>query len=410
MNRNVRWLGLGGIVRAGGLSLIAPYFVLYLRNVLGLGYAEIGVLAAAVGIAPLIVIPFAGVLVDRAGRRRVLIVALVGEALSILGAAASMDLRSLPGVVVFASVAGITGSLGGPAISAYVADFASGSDRTVGFTWLRIGWNVGFSVGVLAGGSLVGLLGFAEVGFAAGSVLLGSTAILAVALEPSDYDRARSAGLPRSVGPSGAGFIATFRRVAHDRVFLALCTAVAIAQVSVQQWSPILPLYANTVLGVPYSLVGAALALNGVLVVVGQAPTTRLALGRRHTSILMLGIGLYVVGFLLLTLVAFLPGLVLAIFFGAVIVLTMGENVESIPTTTLPSNLAPAADIGAYNGAFFAITGVGNLVSPTVGGVVLALTSSPLVTWTVLMLPVIPAYVLLVFYVRPRIDRSADRA
>jgi len=33
---------LRGILRAGGLSLIAPYFVLYLRRVLGLGFAENG--------------------------------------------------------------------------------------------------------------------------------------------------------------------------------------------------------------------------------------------------------------------------------------------------------------------------------------------------------------------------------
>jgi MFS family permease len=134
-----------------------------------------------------------------------------------------------------------------------------------------------------------------------------------------------------------------------------------------------------------------------------------LAIGHRHTSVLALGILLYVAGFLLLATVAVLPALVLAVFFGAVIVLTMGENVLSIPGTTLPSNLAPASEIGAYNGAFFALTGVGQIVAPAVGGAVLAATASPVVTWTVLMVPAVPALLVLGLYVRPRINRGADR-
>jgi MFS family permease len=410
MDRNVRWLGFGAVVRAAGMSLIAPYFVLYLRNVLGLGYAEIGLLSAVVGVAPLVVVSFAGLVVDRAGRRRVLLLALLAEALAILGSAASMEERSLVGVIGFVIAVGVAGSVAGPAISAYVADFAQGSERTTAFTWVRIGWNVGFSVGVLSGGSLIGLFGFPAVGFAAGLTLVGSTTLLVIALDPSEYDRARAAGVPRPTGARGSGLRDTFRLVGRDRVFLALCASVAVAELSVGQWSPILPLYANTVLGVPYALLGVALALNGVLVVVAQAPTTRLALGHRHTSVLVLGILLYVVGFLTLTLVALVPGLVLGIFFGAVIVLTMGENVMSIPTTTLPSNLAPASEIGAYNGAFFALVGVGQVLSAPVGGLVLAATSSPVLTWTILMVPSVPALLLLALYVRPRIDRTADRA
>jgi hypothetical protein len=170
------------------------------------------------------------------------------------------------------------------------------------------------------------------------------------------------------------------------------------------------PLYVNTVLHLPYAILGLGLALNGVLVVVAQAPTTRAALGHRHTTALYLGILLYVAGFLLLALVSVLPALLLAIFFAAVFVLTMGENVESIPATTLPSNLAPPTEVGAYNGAFFAISGLGQVLAPTLGGIVLALTASPLETWGLLCVPAIPALLLLRLYVVPRIGSEPNRA
>jgi len=410
MERNIRWLGFGAVIRATGVSLILPFAVLYFRNVLGLGYAEIGVLSAVIGILPLAVVLFAGVVVDRVGRHRVLLLSLVVEAGAILIAAYTMEVRSLVGLLAAVITVSTAGTFAGPAISAYVADFVQGSERTQGFTYIRIGWNVGFTVGVLSGGVLIGFLGFALVGLAAGTVLIVSTSFLAFGLEPSTYDRDRTAGVPRGDATTPYDLRNTVRVLGRDRVFLVLCGAVALASLTTGQWGVTFPLYVNTVLHLPYAILGLGLALNGVLVVVAQAPTTRAALGHRHTTALYLGILLYVAGFLLVALVALVPALVLAVFFAAVFVLTMGENVESIPMTTLPSNLAPPTEVGAYNGAFFAITGLGQVLAPTLGGVVLASTGSPLLTWGLLCVPAIPALLLLRLYVVPRIRADANRA
>jgi MFS family permease len=410
MERNVRWLGFGAVIRATGVSLILPFAALYLRNALGLGYAEIGVLSAIIGIVPLVAFTFAGVVVDRIGRRRVLLLSLGVEAAAILLAAYAMEVRSLVGLVGAVMTVSTAGAVAGPALSAYVADFVHGSERTQGFTYIRIGWNVGFTLGVLSGGALIGFLGFAFVGFAAGAILIVGTGFLAFGLEPSTYDRDRMAGLPRGEAGTSYGLRNTARVLGRDRVFLALCGAVALAYLTVGQWGVTFPLYVNTVLHLPYAVLGFGLALNGVLVVFAQAPTTREALGHRHTSALALGILLYVAGFLIVATVALVPALVLGIFFAAVVVLTVGENVSSIPTTTLPSNLAPPNEIGAYNGAFFAISGIGQVLAPTLGGVVLASTNSPLLTWSLLCIPAVPALLVLQFYVVPRIRRDANRA
>ncbi|HTW55949.1 MAG TPA: MFS transporter [Thermoplasmata archaeon] len=412
MERNVRWLGVAGAIRATGMSLIVPYFALYLRHVLGLGFEEIGLLAAVVGIVPLATVPFAGLVTDRLGRRRLFLVALVAEATSILGAAYAMDLRLLVGLLVAVAAAQTVGTIAGPALSAYVADFTQASERTLGFTWVRIGWNVGFTLGVFSGGALIGLVGFVTVGVAAGGVLLAGTIAVALVLEPSPYDRALAersrVGAPgRTPRPPVS---ASVRTLLADRPFLALCAAVALAELTVGQWGTIFPVYSNVVLGVPYSILGLGLAFNGVLVVVAQAPTTRAAIGHRHTSVLALGIGLYAAGFVFLSTAHVFVGGVVATFFVAVFVLTMGENVMSIPTTTLPSNLAPAAEIGAYNGAFFAIMGAGQLLAPAVGGLALAAIPNPYVLWTLLALPSLPAIALILGVVGPRLRPTANRA
>jgi MFS family permease len=411
MDRNIRWLSFGAVVRASGFSLILPFVALYLRNVLSLGYATIGVLVALLGVLPLVVYPFGGAIADRLGRRSLLLASLVVEAGSILGVGVAMRFHDLTGVLGFAGVESLSGALGQPAFSAYVADLATGEERTEGFTWFRIGWNVGFTIGVLAGGVLIGFVGFSDVGLLAGGVLSGSTALLFAVLEPSPYDRDRAKGIPRPAPTLAAGAPkSTWRVLAADRTFLAFCAVVSVLELSVSQWGTVFPLYANTVLGIPYADIGLGLALNGVLVVVAQAPTTRASHGHRHSTLVHLGTLLYVAGFLFFGFVALVPVLVLGGFLAAVVVLTMGENVLSIPLSTLPSNLAPPGEVGAYNGAFFAIMGIGQVLATTFGGFVLALGASPSVTWALLMLPAVPALLVSYGWIAGRLPDAPNRA
>lgn len=413
MDRNVRWLGLGAVVRATGVSLVLPFLVLYLRNVLRIGYAEIGVLVALTGVVPLLLVPFAGFLTDRMGRRRVFLTALVAEAGSYLVLADALQARSLVAVLVLVTSVQVVGTLAGPAISAYIADFAVGSDRTMGFTWVRIGWNVGFTLGVFSGGVLIGFVGFVEVALFAGVVLLASTTLLALLLDPSPYDVARASGRAAStVEPAHrpGSVRQSLRILARDRPFLAMCGAVALAELTIGQWGTIFPLYVNTVLGIPYAILGAGLAVNGLVVVFGQAPMTQASLGRRHTSLFVLGLAVYAAGFLLFGFVGQYDLLLVPAFFVVVFVLTIGENLSSIPVTTLPSNLAPPTEIGSYNGAFFALSGLGMLLAPVLGGLAIAATSSPLVVWGILVAPSLPAGIILALYVTPRLRADANRA
>lgn len=412
MNPNIRWLGAGSGVRALGMSLIAPFLALYFRNILGLPYLEIGAIVAVVSVAPLVVAPFSGLLTDRFGRRRLIRLALALEAASMLLTAASLTSGFVPAIVVAFAAVNTAGALAGPAISAYVADFAHGSDRTMGFTWIRVGWNAGFTAGVFLGGGLIGAIGFVNVALAAGIVLAGGALFIGLGLDPSPYDRERSRRddptqpTPRKVPGSVRQ---SLRILSHDRPFLVLCIAGALATLTVTQWATTFPLFVNTILGIPYILLGIGLAVNGLIVVFGQTITTRLSLGHRHTHLLIVGTLLYVVAFLLLGGFGLLGFAVVTAFYGSVVILTVGENLISIPTTTLPSNLAPPTEVGSYNGTFTALTGTGSVLASLFGGFVLMITGNDLLIWVILVLPAVPA-VLLARWVADRLPTDANRA
>jgi len=412
MNPSVRWLSFGTGVRVSGYAMVVTFFFLYLRNVYGLAYDEIGVLVALTGILPLAILPAAGLLADRVGRRRLLILSLMAEAAALLLLALAVDLRWLVGLLIFVTLVQTVGAVGSPAIPAYIADFAMGSERTMANTWVRIGGNLGFAVGVLVGGVLITAIGFVNVALFAGILILASAATLGIVLAPSPFEKGRTVAMLGATKRLSwmDSVVRSLRVLSRDRIFLLFCVAVALVEITADQLVVIDPLYVNTVLSLPYTLVGAGLAINGVIVAVGQAPMTRIAIGHHHTKILAVGAVLYAVGFLLLGLPAVLGIGILAIFALSTLVVTLGENLEAIPFTTLPSNLAPSpAEYGSYNGAFAALSGVGALLAPVIGGLVLVTFSSPIVVWGLLVLPTVPA-ILLLTYLTPRIPGRANYA
>ena len=414
MNRNLQLLTTGVAVRVFGSALYSPFLALFFISDLHIGYLEIGTILVGVGLVQLPFNFLGGLLTDRWGRRRLILFGLATEALATAGLAYAFALRSLPGGILAALLGGSAASLAGPAFSAYIADFAEGSERTRGFTWYRIGFNAGFSAGVSAGGILASVLGFAGAVFIASLVIAVGFTVLLVSIGPSPVDVAlaegRALGSSRGgAGSSRANVRESFRILARDRPALEVLLAVGLAALVVGQWAVTFPLFVHNVLGISYSLLGVGLALNGLVVVFGQSPTTERVIGRRHSTIAILGLLLYVAAFLGLGaagLVAFFP---LSVFFLAVVVLTFGENLLAIPQTTLPSNLAPKTEVGAYNGAFNTVGAAGGLASVFVGTLVLSLTSNPLLIWSLLVLPAVFSVILFrdaARRMRPGVDRA----
>jgi len=397
-----------------GNALYNPFLALFLVNVLRLGYFEVGVIIAGVGV---VLLPFnwlGGLATDRLGRRRLILLGLIGEVAATAGLAYAFALHSLLGAILAATLGGVVTTTAGPAFSAYIADFAEGAERTRGFTWYRIGFNAGYSAGVTVGGLLISSIGFAGAVGVAAVIVAGGTAFIAATLEPSPRDRELQGGgggmrRPTASTTPGRSLRESFAILGRDRVALEVLLAFGLVVLVVGQWAVTFPLYVHNVLGISYALLGIGLALNGLVVVFGQTFTTESVIGRRHTTIAIAGIGLYVLAFLALGTAGVLGLVPVVVFFAAVVVLTFGENLITIPQATLPSNLAPREEVGSYNGAFAMVGGAGFIVAVLLGGVVLATTSNPLLIWVYLVAPVVPAVILLRDAAR-RLPLSIDRA
>ncbi len=402
LNRNIRFLGFGAAVRALGVSMLYPFISIFLNKVLEVSYIDIGLLLILVGVFPLLLSPFGGMVTDRIGRRSVFLLTLGIEAACVALVGASMLFMFIPGIIAAAAVANIAGSaLAGPALSAYTADLTTVEERTTAYSWQRIGFNGGYTIGVAAGGSLIYFLGYSTSGFLAALFMGCSVVMLALVLSPSPFDLAHSKGdtstdsqslqRPLSVRES-------LETLARDRYFLLLCLGFFLASLATGQWANTLPLYLGSVLNLPTVVVGVALALNGLVVVVGQNQVTKWATGHMHTSAANVSVLLYFVSYVMLGAIGLgaYGGMLVAAVMLAIIVLTLGENFGAIPMMTMPSNLAPPTEIGSYNGAFGLFSGAGWVLAPALGGFALSVTSNTLLAWLLMMIPAAPAVVLFI--------------
>jgi MFS family permease len=414
VDRNVKLLAVGVAIRTFGSAMYNPFLALFLYSVMRIGYFDIGVIITVVGSIELPCGLLGGLWADRVGRHRLILLGLATEALLALGLAYAFDVRSLALAVGLVLVGGSVLNATGAAFQAYIADFTSGSDRTRSFTWYRITFNGGYAAGVSLGGILVGVVGFSGALVVASLLIGGATLFVLALLRPSPYDVALASPrpVPRSesaASPPRRTLRESLGILSRDRTALLVATGFALAYVTAGQWSVTFPLFVHEKLGVPYALLGLGLAVNGVLVVVGQAPTTEGLLGRRHTTIAIAGVMLYATGFLILGAAALWVLAPTLVFFVAVVILTCGENVAAIPQSTLPSNLAPPGEVGAYNGGFNMFASVGAILGILLGGAVLSFVANPLLEWVLLCLPVVPAVLLLRFAAR-RLAPEQDRA
>jgi MFS family permease len=411
LNRNVRLLGVAAGVRLFGAAMVYPFLSLFFYHVAGLGYAIIGGLLLLVSVLPLGVSPFGGLVTDRLGRKRVFVAGLSGEALSMLAMAASMHVNFVPGVLIGGTMAGVAGSIAQPAIQAYVADMTDISQRTMAYTWVRVGFNAGYTGGVLLGGVLVGFIGFANTAFFTTAILASGVVFIFVALERSPYDIALAKGaVPaehREAAVRPGSMVNSIRALARDRVFLVLCLAFFFSGLVYGHWGTTFILYTNTVLLVPYAILAVGLAINGLIVIFGQIPTTKLMTGRKHTFSAILAVVMMGLSFLALGGISLVSGAALAAMFTFVVLLTIGENLGAIPSMTLPSNVAPPSEIGNYNGVVGLFNGIGSSISPAFGGLILASFTNPLLVWTILALPCIPA-ILIFKWLGSRIPERAN--
>jgi MFS family permease len=353
------WIILGGIlINSTGGSMVWPFLTIYLRQRLAIPLTTVTLLLTVNAVAGLVATSVAGPVVDRFGRKGVMVLSLVvgGAIMLALSAAGTLQLW-----VILMAVGGAFSPLFRVGNDAMVADLIAPERRASAYALVRMINNLGIAIGPSVGG-FVAVVSYAiAFGIAAAANLIFALLILFLVAEtiPSRHREALAQHSTADQPQAEAGYGPLLR----DRPFLAFCGVYALAVMVSPLLMVLLPVYAKENFGVPENQYGFIMATNAAMVVLFQYAVTRVSSRYPHLPVLAVGSLFYALG---AGSVAW--GWNFPTFLTSMVILTIGELLLVPTATTLTANLAPPEMRGRYMGVYGLTWGVALGIGPVMGG------------------------------------------
>jgi MFS family permease len=353
------WLWVGTLVNRAG-TFIEPFVILYLTGPRHISPSTAGAVLTVWGLGSLLSQPLGGVLTDRYGRRTTLAASLSASA-GVLFALSFA--RTLALITLLVLVLGVVADMYRPASTATVADVVAEPDRPRAYALQFWAINLGFSVAATCAGLLL------HLGFGVLFVLDAATTLAFGMLALRFIPETR----PTSTAREPVRLADPLRLLRADRLLLVATVLTLVYAILYSQVNIAVPL-AIVHAGLSPSVYGYVIAINGVLIVVGQPLTLHLFARwpRRITlpgGMALVGVGIAATG------LCNGPWQ----FAASVVVWTIGEIATAGSFQSLIAALAPADMRGRYAGALGLAWGACGLLAPVLGASGFAV--SPTLLW-----------------------------
>ncbi len=319
-------------------------------QLLGGSLADAGLLASVrFGLQAFLQLPF-GAVADAWGTRRVLMLAIVGNALVNLVPLIALAMGSVVPLFAWAVLSGVTASLFLPAISAYVAISAPDASRGSAFGWLTLFTHTGVASGPALGGVLWDLGGPVPTYLA--SSFFGLAAIIgAVFVAPSLRTTIQLSRLP--------GMVA---EVARQRAILGAWLAALAIGLPWGAVAGLFPLF-GTGVGLAAGTVGLLLAAQSLANGASRVPLGRLIDRRRIPPYAAaFGAGGYAVAIGLLGFQTGILGILLVLVAG-VVMLAFTLMLVQVTISAVARPELRATGLGGYGTSLSAGLGIGPFVA-----------------------------------------------
>ncbi|MFF5234108.1 MFS transporter [Dactylosporangium sp. NPDC000521] len=335
------------INRAGGF--VGIFLTIYLTSERGFSESTAGLVLGLYGLGGAIGVTGAGHLTDRWGRRPTALLAMGSASVLMVGLGLA---HSRPAIMAGALALGMAAEAARPPLGAMIADLVPASDRGRAFSVYFWAVNLGFATAAILAGFAAGS-GYLTLFLADAATTAAAAVLIAVRIRET-----KPAATPKTEQRSGLASLG------RDRVFLGFVACNLFVALLLLQHAAMLPI-AMIDDGLSPRTFGVVIALNGVLIVLGQPLVTRLLATRREALVAPVAAVVMGAGFGL-TALAHTP-----VWYGAtVLVWTVGEMLNAPSNAALLAGLSPVDMRGRYQGAYGLSWQAASFLAPTLGGAV----------------------------------------
>ncbi|GID25117.1 MDR family MFS transporter [Paractinoplanes brasiliensis] len=331
-------------------SFVVIFLAIYLTADRHFTQSQAGLVIGLYGVGGALGTTLGGVLADRWGRKPTMLTAQFGAAALMLALGFAHDYGQ---ILAATFTLGLFSEAVRPAFSAMMVDIVPEKDRVRAFSLNYWAINLGFALSAVGAGLAAKVDYLLLFVVDAGSTLITALICLIFLHETRPAVRSPSRGRRDS-----GGMITALR----DRVFMAYLLVSLLGIVVMMQHMSTLPI-AMTAEGLSAATYGWVIAVNGVLIVLGQLFVPRLIGGRSPSRVLALGSLIIGLGF---GLTAFAHA---SWFFAlSVVIWTLGEMIQSPSNATTVAALSPASMRGRYQGLNSLSWSAGTALAPIAGG------------------------------------------
>ncbi len=333
--------------------MIWPFLLIYVSEKLALPLTTVASLLTLNATTGLITSFLAGPVIDRVGRKWVMVFSLaMNGIINIFMSQAN----SLPAFALLMGLTGAFNPLYRVGADAMMADLIPPEKRIDAYSLLRLSNNVGVALGPAIGGFVAGVSYTAAFACAASGLLVYSVLILVLAVETLPQEAANLAR--QKAEPLGGYGI-----ILKDGRFIPFVAAFTLTQIASAMVWTLLSVYTKVNYNLPEAMYGFIPTTNALMVVFVQLGVTQIS--KRHPPLRALAVGslFYAVGVGSIALGRSFWG-----FWISMVIITLGELIMVPTASTLTANLAPADMRGRYMSIYGLTWAVASGTGPVVGG------------------------------------------
>ncbi|MFG1989476.1 MDR family MFS transporter [Actinoplanes sp. NPDC048988] len=330
-------------------SFVVIFLAIYLTGERGFSQSQAGLVIGLYGVGGALGTTAGGVLADRWGRRPTMLVAQFGAAALMLALGFAHEYGQ---ILATTFLLGFFSEAVRPAFSAMMVDVVPEKDRVRAYSLNYWAINLGFALSSVGAGLAAKADYLLLFVVDAASTLITATIFLIFVKET----RPTRLGVRRQARSGGLG------TALRDRIFVGYLLISLGGVVVMMQHMSTLPI-AMTADGLSAATYGAVIAVNGVLIVLGQLFIPKLIGGHDNARVLAVASLIIGVGF---GLTAFANA---AWFFALTVVIwTLGEMLQSPSNAATVAGLSPASLRGRYQGLSSLSWSAGTALAPILGG------------------------------------------
>lgn len=342
---------LGMLISTVGSSMIWPFLMIYISGRLDLPLTFTALLLTLNATMGLISSFIAGPIIDRLGRKWVMVGSLLFNGFGFLLMSQAQTLGAFAAIL---ALQGAVNPLFRVGSDAMMADLIPSEQRADAYSLMRLSNNLGVAIGPAVGGFLASAsYNLAFFGAAGGLTFYG----LLLAFRARETLPAFQAVESARVRFGGYGQVLT------DKSFRSFVTAFLFTQLSAATMWVMLGVYAKTNFGLPESQYGLIPMTNALMVVTLQIPITQWTKRQNPLVMMALGAFFYAVG---VSSVAFGAGF--WSFWLSMVIMTIGELILMPTSSTFAANQAPAHMRGRYMSIYGLTWNVSQGIGPVSGG------------------------------------------